>query len=113
MLLFLITISTPIAKDLYFLGVRSGGNTASTSASVMRLGTLGYCLTDGTVPVVSSATNATTSGCTASKLGYNLDYGLFKSGAVWDISDVDISDSVLKGLTYMLVLQPIGELPWL
>lgn len=110
MLLFLTTISTPIAKDVYFLEVGPSGKDSSSSTNMLRLGTLGYCLTDAAVSVVSMA-DATTSGCTPSKLGYSLDYNLFKSGEVWGTEYIDISHSVLKSLTYMLILQPIGKQP--
>lgn len=75
---------------------------------MMRFGTLGYCMSEAAVSVVAGV-NGTTSGCTPTKLGYNLDYNLFMDGAVWGTGDVDIRHSVVKGLTYMLFLQPLGE----
>lgn len=92
MMLFLTTISTPIAQDLYFLEVQKIGNVTSASSSTLRLGTFGYCLTVGGSAALSPAISATASGCTAAKAGYNLDYKLFTDGDVWGISTGDLSD---------------------
>lgn len=109
MLLVLTTISTPVAKDLYFLQVQTSA-TASTSSSTLRLGTLGYCLSGVASTALSSVTNGTmTNGCTAIKLGYTLDSSLFTDGEVWGINVGNLGDSVVKGLTYLLALQPIGK----
>ncbi len=48
-------------------------------------------------------------GCTATHLGYDLSSALFTS--VSEVAGVDltgIDNSVIKGLTYALVLVPIG-----
>jgi hypothetical protein len=49
-------------------------------------------------------------GCTSAKIGYDLDYDLFSDGEIWGIDTGDLSKSVVKGLTYLLVFQPLGEL---
>jgi hypothetical protein len=108
MFLVLTTISTPVAKDLYFLQVQTTGN-LSSPASTLRLGTLGYCVLGGESSTLSFVTNGTlANGCTARKLGYTLDSSLFTDGNVLGVNVADLGNSVVKGLTYLLVLQPIG-----
>jgi hypothetical protein len=109
MFLVLTTISTPVAKDLYFLQVQTTRN-LSSPASTLRLGTLGYCVSGAASSTLSSVTNGTLSyGCTARKLGYTLDPSLFTDGSVLGLEVADLSNSVVKGLTYSLVFQPIGK----
>lgn len=108
-LLVLTTVSTPVVKDLYFLQVETSGS-ASSLASTLRLGTLGYCLTGVASTALSSITDEElTNGCTAAKLGYALDSTLVTDGRVFGLNIGNLSDSVVKGLTYLLVLQPIGK----
>ncbi|GHJ90324.1 hypothetical protein NliqN6_6726 [Naganishia liquefaciens] len=107
-LLVLTTVSTPVVKDLYFLQVETSGS-ASSLASTLRLGTLGYCLTGVASTALSSVTDEElTNGCTAAKLGYALDSTLVTDGEVFGLNIGNLSDSVIKGLTYLLVLQPIA-----
>lgn len=104
-LLILTTVSTPIWKQLYFLSIHGASSTDASGS--LRLGTLGYC-SDLAITGVTL-----TSGCSKTKLGYALDSSLFS-----DVSDVTIaghtldltawSSSLIKGLTYVLILQPIA-----
>lgn len=108
-LLVLTTVSTPVVKDLYFLQVKTSGS-LSDYASTLRLGTLGYCLNGVAETLLSAvADDTTTNGCTAAKLGYTLDTGLLSDGEALGINLGGLSNSVVKALTYLLVLQPIGE----
>lgn len=117
-LLLLISVSTPVFKQLYFLRVVLSDDKAfESSPSTLILGTLGYCTT---FPDVSSAnangffTNGPgDSGCTPAKLGYQLDHTLFTDGDVWGIDTEYLSKAVVKGLTYLLFLQPLGQSVWL
>lgn len=110
-LLLLNSISTPIFKQLYFLRVYlTDPGAAKLSPSALLLGTLGYCVSGDASSVFSpfhDGTNA--SGCTPAKVGYKLDYRLFVDGEVWGISMDGMSKVVVKGLTYLLFLQPFGE----
>ncbi|GAA5892768.1 Rim9p [Sporobolomyces salmoneus] len=86
-LLILVSVSTPLLKSIYFLEANlSSGNYLGT----VRLGAWGYCV-GGT--------------CTSPKLGYSLN--------VAELLDIDgrisgISNSVLKWITYLMVLHPIA-----
>ncbi|KAI5449046.1 hypothetical protein NCC49_005657 [Naganishia albida] len=109
-LLLLNSISTPIFKQLYFLRVYlTDPGAAKLSPSALLLGTLGYCVSGDASSVFSpfhDGTNA--SGCTPAKVGYKLDYRLFVDGEVWGISMDGMSKVVVKGLTYLLFLQPFA-----
>jgi hypothetical protein len=108
-LLVLATVSTPVVKDIYFLQVETSGS-LSSYASTLRLGTLGYCLSGAAETALTAFTNSTlTNGCTAAKLGYTLDSDLFTDGEVLGLDLGGLSTSVVKALTYLLVLQPIGK----
>lgn len=110
-LLLLNSISTPIFKQLYFLKVvLSDAGAAKVSPSALLLGALGYCISGDASSAFSpfhDGTNA--SGCTPAKLGYKLDYRLFTDGEVWGINMDNMSKAVVKALTYLLFLQPLGE----
>jgi hypothetical protein len=114
-LLLLNSISTPIFKQLYFLKVvLSDAGIAKVSPSALLLGALGYCISGDASSAFSpfhDGTNA--SGCTPAKLGYKLDYRLFTDGEVWGINTDNMSKAVVKALTYLLFLQPLGEPSWI
>ncbi|KAJ9116432.1 hypothetical protein QFC22_004874 [Naganishia vaughanmartiniae] len=104
LLLLLTTVSTPIAKDLYFLQVTSNDSSTSdnstslVTAAILRLGTLGYCLSGNSSTPVNSAHMT---GCTSAKIGYDLNYGLFSDGEIWGIGTGDLAAvSALISLTF-------------
>ncbi|GAA5974787.1 hypothetical protein JCM5350_001293 [Sporobolomyces pararoseus] len=86
-LLVLVSVSTPLLKSIYFLEANlKSGNYSGT----VRLGAWGYCV-GGT--------------CTSPKLGYSLN--------VAELLDINgrlsgISNSVLKWITYLMILHPIA-----
>lgn len=90
-LLALVTVNTPVIKSIYFLSATIGGS-GSQKGSVATFGTLGYCV-GGT--------------CSKPTLGYEFDPGqlLNLPGFV----PGQYSGFVVKGLTYTLVLHPVGE----
>ncbi|GAA5868181.1 hypothetical protein JCM8547_003371 [Rhodosporidiobolus lusitaniae] len=91
-LLILVSVSTPLIKGLYFLKANLDISVGSTDISGdVTLGTWGYCVS-GT--------------CTDPKLGYSLDIAsLFDvDGEVLGIK----TNSVLKWITYLLILHPIA-----
>ncbi|BGP31106.1 hypothetical protein JCM10296v2_002870 [Rhodotorula toruloides] len=90
-LLVLVSVSVPLLKSIYFLKAFISTSVGGTKISgTVTLGTWGYCV-DGT--------------CTSAKLGYSLDVAeLFGvNGKI-----VGISTSVLKWITYLLILHPIA-----
>ncbi|GAA6052256.1 hypothetical protein JCM3770_007403 [Rhodotorula araucariae] len=90
-LLVLVTVSTPLLKSLYFLKATIDTTVGNTDISgTIKLGTFGYCV-GGT--------------CTVARLGYQLDIAklLSVSGSLGSLSD-----SVLKWITYLLILHPIA-----
>ncbi|GAA6005152.1 hypothetical protein JCM10207_008524 [Rhodosporidiobolus poonsookiae] len=90
-LLVLVTVSTPLLKSIYFLKASIDVSVGSTDVSgEVTLGTFGYCV-DST--------------CTDPKLGYSLDIA-----SLLDINGSlsGISNSVLKWITYLLILHPIA-----
>ncbi|BGP47082.1 hypothetical protein JCM10450v2_002934 [Rhodotorula kratochvilovae] len=90
-LLILVTVSTPLVKSLYFLKATIDTSVGNTDINgTVKLGTFGYCV-GGT--------------CTNAKLGYSLDIAelLGISGSLGGLSN-----SVLKWITYLLILHPIA-----
>ncbi|BGP23761.1 rim9 protein [Rhodotorula toruloides] len=90
-LLVLVSVSVPLLKSIYFLKASISTSVGGTNISgTVTLGAWGYCV-DGT--------------CTSAKLGYSLDVAqLF--GVNGKIAG--ISTSVLKWITYLLILHPIA-----
>ncbi|ORY56812.1 SUR7/PalI family-domain-containing protein [Leucosporidium creatinivorum] len=84
-LLIVVSVSTPIWESVYFLKADIVGGGSSTNG-LIKLGQWGYC--------VGSA-------CSKSKLGYDLD-------AITTATDGQVSASIVHGLTYALVLNPIA-----
>ncbi|GAA6004750.1 hypothetical protein JCM11491_002216 [Sporobolomyces phaffii] len=86
-LLILVSVSTPLLKSIYFL--EANLSTGGFSGTV-RLGAWGYCVDDT---------------CTSAKLGYSLDIA-----GLLDINGrlSGISNSVLKWVTYLMILHPIA-----
>lgn len=84
-LLVVVSLSVPVWDAVYYLKVNAAGTEA-------RLGNWGYCL-------LSNGRKT----CSSSRLGYDADdiVGLFSDGG-------DISNSIIKGLTYALILHPIA-----
>ncbi|GAA5904903.1 hypothetical protein JCM5296_006139 [Sporobolomyces johnsonii] len=90
-LLILVSVSTPLLKSIYFLKASIDASVDGTDVSgTVTLGAWGYCVG---------------STCSTPKLGYSLDVAeLFGvSGAL-----EGISTSVLKWITYLMVLHPIA-----
>ncbi|GAA5962295.1 hypothetical protein JCM21900_006386 [Sporobolomyces salmonicolor] len=90
-LLILVSVSTPLLKSIYFLKATIDASIDGTDVSgTVTLGAWGYCVG---------------STCSTPKLGYSLDVAeLFGvSGAL-----TGISTSVLKWITYLMVLHPIA-----
>ncbi|KAK4056383.1 hypothetical protein OIO90_002526 [Microbotryomycetes sp. JL221] len=91
-LLILVSVGTPIWDQMSFLesNLVAGGN------SLLRMGQWGYCFGNS---------------CTGSSLGYNLDF-ITQGSAIGndnvDIGNFDFGDTVVEGLTYALVLNPIA-----
>ncbi|GAA5894908.1 hypothetical protein JCM6882_008239 [Rhodosporidiobolus microsporus] len=90
-LLILVSVSTPLLKSIWFLraelDLEVSGRTISGDAT---LGAWGYCVGDT---------------CTSAKLGYSLDIAqlLGINGRI-----AGISTSVLKWITYLMILHPIA-----
>ncbi|GAA5971950.1 hypothetical protein JCM11641_001583 [Rhodosporidiobolus odoratus] len=90
-LLILVSVSTPLLKSIWFLKASIDVSVGSTDISgQVTLGAWGYCVGDT---------------CTDARLGYSLDVQeLF--GVSSRISG--ISTSVLKWITYLMILHPIA-----
>ncbi|KAK9898442.1 pali-domain-containing protein [Cystobasidium minutum MCA 4210] len=84
-LLIITSVSVPVWDAIRFLRIQTGGTEA-------RLGTWGYCVIQQGVKT-----------CSNSRLGYDADdiVEIFSDGG-------NISNSVIRGLTYALVLHPIA-----
>ncbi|PWN45702.1 pali-domain-containing protein [Ceraceosorus guamensis] len=83
--LALATCSTPVIKSLSFLDA-----TASGSNRHIRLGTLGACVGNT---------------CSSPRLGYSFDSDIFD---VPNLVPENWSSTVIKGLTYTLILHPVA-----
>ncbi|GAA5927474.1 uncharacterized protein JCM15063_005911 [Sporobolomyces koalae] len=88
-LLVLVSVSTPLLKSIYFLEatLATGGYSGT-----VRLGAWGYCVGDT---------------CTSPKFGYSLN--------IAELLDINgrlsgFSNSVLKWITYLMVLHPIAAI---
>lgn len=90
-LLGLVTISTPIIKSIYFLRATIGGR-GNQNGQEATFGTLGYCI------------GAT---CSSATLGYQFDPNQLLG---INIIPANYTQVIIKGLTYTLVLHPIGKL---
>ncbi|KAJ9099233.1 hypothetical protein QFC21_004113 [Naganishia friedmannii] len=77
------------------------------TAATLRLGTLGYCLSGNSSTAQDSAQMT---GCTSAKIGYDLGYSIFSDGEIWGLETGDLSKTVRKGLTYLLVFQPLAAI---
>ncbi|KAK0536883.1 hypothetical protein OC834_001013 [Tilletia horrida] len=89
-LLLLVTFSTPSIKSIYYLEAIIGGD-GSARGRRITFGTLGYCLGNR---------------CSALKLGYQLTDANQLFGS--DIIPEQYTTTLIKGLTYTLILQPIA-----
>ncbi|GAA6001353.1 SUR7/PalI family protein [Rhodotorula paludigena] len=91
-LLIFVTVSTPLIKSIHFLKATIDTQVGNTNVrGEITLGCFGYCVGDT---------------CTSAKLGYSLDIaGLLDLG---DGRLGDLSNSVLKWITYVLILHPIA-----
>lgn len=89
-LLIVVSVSTPIWKSVYFLKATAGATVAgrSFSSSAIKLGQWGVCVG---------------SKCSKAKLGYNLDFITQNTSG-----DINVAGTLVKGLTYALVLNPIA-----
>ncbi|EGG05913.1 uncharacterized protein MELLADRAFT_87634 [Melampsora larici-populina 98AG31] len=95
-LLVLVSISTPILKDFYFLSADVEATVSSvTLKGNIKLGVFGYCIVLGSQDACSPVT-----------LGYALDPNSLLS--LPQDTNLGISSTVLKNLTYVLILHPIA-----
>ncbi|KAE8246874.1 hypothetical protein A4X13_0g5594 [Tilletia indica] len=91
-LLIIVTFSTPSIKSVYYLEAIVGGG-GSDRGRRITFGTLGYCLGNR---------------CSALKLGYALTDANQLFGS--DIIPAQYTTTLIKGLTYTLILQPIAAI---
>ncbi len=89
-LLALATLSTPVIKSLYFLRATIGGS-GSEAGQVAEFGALGYCLSGQ---------------CSKAQLGYEFDPNQLLG---INVVPSRYTQVVIKGLTYTLILHPVGE----
>ncbi len=87
-LLALVTISTPIIKSIYFLEATVGGG-GSQNGETAHFGTLGYCIGNT---------------CSGTTLGYEFNPNQLLGITIGG----QYSSTVIKGLTYTLILHPIA-----
>ncbi|CAD6888451.1 unnamed protein product [Tilletia laevis] len=87
-LLLLVTFSTPSLKQIYYLSATIGG-TGTDAGRRITFGTLGYCLGNR---------------CSPLKLGYRLTDANQLFGT--EIIPEQYTSTLIKGLTYTLILQP-------
>ncbi|KAK4051556.1 hypothetical protein OIV83_002696 [Microbotryomycetes sp. JL201] len=90
-LLILVSVGTPIWNEMDFLRAR-----LTAGGDLLRMGNWGYCYGNA---------------CTSSKLGYNLDFitqGSAIGNSNVNIGNFNFGDTVVEGLTYALVLNPIA-----
>ncbi|BGP14983.1 hypothetical protein JCM10213_007213 [Rhodosporidiobolus nylandii] len=90
-LLVLVSVSVPLLKSIWFLKATIDTSVGSTDIKgEITLGAWGYCVGDT---------------CTSAKLGYSLD-----AAELFGISEKisGISTSVLKWVTYLMILHPIA-----
>lgn len=97
------TVSTPVNKSIYFLSTTVNVTILAQNISgLLKFGIWGYCLeTDGIPAIVGGDQKE----CTPSKLGYSFD----DTSVGQIVSDVvSIPNSLIKTLSYVLVVHPIG-----
>jgi len=80
-LLVIVSVSVPVWKDVYFL------EATLQTGEKLKLGNWGTCIGNS---------------CSKSKLGYDIDYILSQGGSS------RVSNAIVHGLTYALVLNPIS-----
>jgi len=80
-LMVIVSVSVPVWKSVHFL------EATLANGQVITMGNWGVCIADT---------------CSKSKLGYNIDYILSQGGSS------RISSSIVHGLTYALVLNPVA-----
>ncbi|KAG0147140.1 hypothetical protein CROQUDRAFT_670687 [Cronartium quercuum f. sp. fusiforme G11] len=92
----LVTLSTPILKQFYFLSVDVQASVASVPLNGnLKLGVFGYCIVLGSQ-----------SACSPVTLGYSLNPDQLLS--LPQQTNLGISTTVLEKLTYVLILHPIA-----
>jgi SUR7/PalI family len=106
--LILVSVSVPVDKSFYFLQAQfSASVNTLTLAGTATLGMWGYCIDTSGVP---SQFGGNSLRCSNATLGYQID-----ANALFGVnvsSFINIPNSVVKPLTYVLILHPIGERPF-
>jgi len=93
--LVLVSVSTPIYKDIYFLSADLGVSVASVSLKgKVTLGVFGYCV-EG---IGSEAV------CEGPRLGYELD----SDQIFGNTTSIQLPNSLIKWLTIVLILNPVA-----